>query len=110
MDFVPNHSSDQHPWFLKSVAREEPYTDFYVWRDPKGFDEDGEPIPPNNWVLFTIYYFTISIKPNCCVYKLLKGWYFVHTIVTFSPPPPTLLFANEKIPNNVSGMRTDGLL
>ena len=50
LDFVPNHSSDEHEWFTKSVAKEEPYTDYYVWVDPKGFDEDGKPIPPNNWV------------------------------------------------------------
>ena len=51
MDFVPNHSSDQHQWFLKSVAKEEPYTDYYIWKDPSGFDGNGNPIPPNNWVL-----------------------------------------------------------
>jgi glycosidase len=50
MDFVPNHSSDEHEWFIKSVAREEPYSDYYVWVDPKGVDQDGNPIPPNNWV------------------------------------------------------------
>ena len=49
LDFVPNHSSDEHEWFLKSVAREEPYTDYYVCADPKAFNEDG-PVPPNNWV------------------------------------------------------------
>lgn len=50
MDFVPNHSSDQHEWFQKSINREPDYEDYYVWKDPKGFDEDGNPIPPNNWV------------------------------------------------------------
>ena len=35
MDFVPNHSSNQHEWFLRSEAREEPYTDYYIWRDAK---------------------------------------------------------------------------
>ena len=51
MDFIPNHSSNEHEWFAKSVAREEPYTDYYVWRDPEGFDIlTGNPIPPNNWV------------------------------------------------------------
>ena len=50
MDFVPNHSSDEHEWFQKSVNKEEPYTDFYTWKDPKGYDDDGKPIPPNNWV------------------------------------------------------------
>ena len=50
LDFIPNHSSDQHEWFLKSLKREDPYTDFYVWVDPKGYDENGNPIPPSNWV------------------------------------------------------------
>ena len=50
MDFVPNHSSDQHEWFLKSVKREEPYTDYYVWKNASGVDQNGVPIPPNNWV------------------------------------------------------------
>ena len=50
MDFVPNHSSDQHDWFVQSVAKIEPYTDYYIWKDPSGFDEDGTPLPPNNWV------------------------------------------------------------
>ena len=50
MDFVPNHSSDQHLWFKKSVAREDPFTDFYIWKDPYAIDEEGNKIPPNNWV------------------------------------------------------------
>ena len=50
LDFVPNHSSDEHEWFKKSVAKVEPFTDYYIWLDPKGYDEDGIPIPPNNWV------------------------------------------------------------
>ena len=51
MDFVPNHSSDQHEWFKRSLRREDPYTDYYVWVDPKGFNETtNEPIPPSNWV------------------------------------------------------------
>uniref|UniRef100_A0A182P5V8 alpha-glucosidase n=1 Tax=Anopheles epiroticus TaxID=199890 RepID=A0A182P5V8_9DIPT len=47
LDFVPNHSSDEHEWFKKSVKREQGYEDFYVWQDPKpGTDRE----PPNNWV------------------------------------------------------------
>lgn len=34
MDLVLNHSSDEHPWFLEAKkSRENPYHDFYVWRD-----------------------------------------------------------------------------
>ena len=46
LDFVPNHSSSQHPWFLESrSAKDSPKRDWYVWRDPK---DDGS--PPNNWI------------------------------------------------------------
>ena len=45
MDFVPNHSSDQHPWFVASrAARSSPRRNWYVWRDPA---PGGG--PPNNW-------------------------------------------------------------
>lgn len=50
VDYVINHSSDEHSWFNKSVHRIEPYTDFYVWHDAKGYDKKNNPIPPNNWV------------------------------------------------------------
>lgn len=50
MDMVINHSGDKHPWFTKSVNRQDPYTDYYIWKDPKGYDTNGNPIPPNNWV------------------------------------------------------------
>jgi alpha-glucosidase len=39
MDFVPNHTSDQHAWFVESrSARDNPKRDWYIWRDQ-----------PNNW-------------------------------------------------------------
>lgn len=39
LDFVPNHTSDQHPWFIESRAsRDNPRRDWYIWRDQ-----------PNNW-------------------------------------------------------------
>jgi alpha-glucosidase len=45
VDYVPNHTSDQHPWFLESrSSRDNPRRDWYIWRDPK---PDGS--PPNNW-------------------------------------------------------------
>ena len=45
MDFVPNHTSDRHPWFLESrAAKNNPKRDWYIWRDGK----NGA--PPNNWL------------------------------------------------------------
>lgn len=46
LDFVPNHTSDQHPWFLESRAsRINAKRDWYIWKDAKS---DGS--PPNNWL------------------------------------------------------------
>ncbi|MEM8488042.1 MAG: alpha-amylase family glycosyl hydrolase [Bacteroidota bacterium] len=46
IDFVPNHSSDQHAWFIESrSSRDNPKRDWYVWRDAK---PGGS--PPNNWI------------------------------------------------------------
>jgi alpha-glucosidase len=46
MDFVPNHTSDQHPWFLESrSSRTNPKRDWYIWRDGKASGQ-----PPNNWL------------------------------------------------------------
>jgi alpha-glucosidase len=46
LDFVVNHTSDQHPWFLDSKSsRTSAHRDWYIWRDGKA---PGE--PPNNWV------------------------------------------------------------
>src|SRR5512134_1110757 len=45
IDWVPNHTSDRHPWFSESrSSRENPKRDWYIWRD-------GRPAgrPPNGW-------------------------------------------------------------
>lgn len=46
LDYVPNHTSDQHPWFIESrSSRDNPRRNWYIWRDPA---PDGG--PPNNWL------------------------------------------------------------
>ena len=46
LDYVPNHTSDRHPWFLESrSSRASPKRDWYIWCDAT---PDGS--PPNNWV------------------------------------------------------------
>lgn len=48
IDYVPNHTSERHPWFIESRRnRINPKRDWYIWRDPK---PDGA--PPNNWGSF----------------------------------------------------------
>lgn len=46
LDWVPNHTSDRHPWFIASrSSRDDPKRDWYVWRDRR---PNGE--PPTNWM------------------------------------------------------------
>jgi alpha-glucosidase len=46
LDFVPNHTSIEHPWFRASrSSRRDPKRDWYIWRDPR---PGGG--PPTNWV------------------------------------------------------------
>ncbi len=47
VDLVPNHTSDQHPWFVDArSSRGAPHRDWYFWRDGRGTDQAT---PPNNW-------------------------------------------------------------
>jgi alpha-glucosidase len=53
LDFVVNHTSDQHPWFVDSrSSRTSPKRDWYIWRDGKQDSKgDGQHDgPPNNWI------------------------------------------------------------
>jgi alpha-glucosidase len=46
VDWVPNHSSSEHPWFVESrSSRDNPRRDWYVWHD--GAPDGG---PPNDWL------------------------------------------------------------
>jgi len=49
LDFVVNHTSDEHPWFVDSrSSRTAPKRDWYIWRDGKSVGKDAG--PPNNWI------------------------------------------------------------
>lgn len=73
LDFVPNHSSDQHPWFVESRAsRENPKRDWYIWRDPK---PDGS--PPNNWIS--------DFGGSSWEWDETSGQYYLHTFLTQQP-------------------------
>ncbi|HMK20871.1 MAG TPA: alpha-glucosidase [Terriglobales bacterium] len=46
MDYVINHTSDQHKWFLESrSSKTSPYRNWYIWHDGRGPNQ-----PPNNWI------------------------------------------------------------
>lgn len=49
LDFVPNHSSDENEWFIKSANRTDGYDDYYMWH-PGVNSTNGTLGPPSNWI------------------------------------------------------------
>ncbi len=73
LDLVPNHTSDQHPWFIESrSSRENSKRDWYIWRDPK---PDGG--PPNNWLS--------EFGGSGWKYDELTGQYYYHAFLAQQP-------------------------
>lgn len=73
LDFVPNHSSDEHPWFVESrSSRENPKRDWYIWRDPA---PGGG--PPNNWMSY--------FGGSAWEYDPPTGQYYLHLFVDKQP-------------------------
>jgi alpha-glucosidase len=86
LDFVPNHSSDQHEWFQKSVNKEEGYEDFYVWSDGKPNPDDEQPLLPNNWV---------SVFGGAAwTWNDVRKQYYLHQ---FKPEQPDLNYRNALV-------------
>jgi alpha-glucosidase len=84
VDFVPNHSSDQHPWFIESrSSRDNPKRDWYVWRDGKA---DGE--PPNNWVS------DFKAAGRAWTFDEATGQWYLHS---FLPQQPDLNWENPEV-------------
>ena len=51
LDFVLNHTSDEHPWFIESrKSKLNAYHDYYIWQKPKIID--GIKTYPTNWASF----------------------------------------------------------
>jgi alpha-glucosidase len=105
MDFVINHTSDQHPWFLDSKSsRDSKHRDWYIWRDGK----DGG--PPNNW--------TSTFGGPAWKLDPTTGQYYYHY---FYPEQPDLNWRNPAVKDamfdvtrwwykrGVSGFRLDAV-
>ena len=73
LDFVPNHSSDEHPWFQESrTARDSAKRDWYIWRDPA---PDGS--VPNNW--------KSQAGGPAWTFDEKTGQYYLHTFLAKQP-------------------------
>jgi len=72
LDFVPNHTSDRHPWFVESRAsRSSARRDWYIWRDGR----DGG--PPNNWLS--------EFGGSAWQYDEASGQYYHHAFLASQP-------------------------
>jgi alpha-glucosidase len=85
LDWVPNHTSDQHPWFVASRSgRDDPKRNWYVWRDGA---PDGA--PPNNWrSVFA------SLNSPAWSFDERTGQWYLHS---FTPQQPDLNWENPEV-------------
>ncbi len=90
MDLVVNHTSDEHPLFIESrKSRDNPYRDFYIWRDGK----DGK--EPNNW--------GSCFGGSAWKYDETTDQYYLHL---FSPKQPDLNWDNDAVRERIFDMMT----
>ena len=86
VDLVVNHSSDEHAWFVESrKGRENPYRDYYIWRDG-----DGDGGPPNNYGAF--------FGGSAWTFDERSGQYYLHY---FAAKQPDLNWENPKVREEV---------
>ena len=88
LDFVPNHTSDAHPWFTESrSSRTSPKRDWYLWRDPApNSAAAGHPAPPNNWMS--------NFGGSGWTFDQPTGQYYYHS---FLPEQPDLNWRNPEV-------------
>ncbi len=73
LDLVPNHTSDQHPWFVESrSSRSNPKRDWYIWRDGRTGAE-----PPNNWIS--------EFGGSSWEFDATTGQYYYHAFLKVQP-------------------------
>lgn len=88
MDLVVNHTSDQHPWFVEAKkSQDNPYRDFYIWRDPV----DGH--EPND--------LKSAFSGSAWKFDEKTGQYYLHF---FADQQPDLNWKNPELRNKVYDM------
>lgn len=85
MDLVANHTSDEHPWFVESKkSKDNPYRDYYIWRDPVDGDVPNE--------------LGSNFSGSAWEFDETTGQYYLHF---FSKKQPDLNWENQKVRDEV---------
>jgi alpha-glucosidase len=89
IDWVPNHTSDRHPWFVESrSSRDNPKRDWYVWRDGRGPGQR-----PNNW--------RAAFGGDAWTWDEATGQWYLHL---FLPQQPDLNWRNPGLVEAMHGV------
>ena len=92
LDLVINHTSDEHPWFKESCkGKDNPYSDYYIWRDP--IFKGEKRLPPNNWFS--------QFEGLAWEYNENRGQYYLHV---FARKQPDLNMDNPKVREEVKSI------
>ena len=99
LDFVPNHTSDQHNWFIESLKGTDGgiYEDYYVWQDglPNPAPGNSTNLPPNNW---------LSVFSGAAwTYNEGRKQYYLHQ---FAKEQPDLNFRNPRVVEEMKNVLT----
>lgn len=86
LDFVPNHTSDEHDWFKQSKAGIEEFKDFYIWHPGRPNPVGGRPLPPNNWLS--------NFRGSAWQWDEDRREYYYHA---FTKEQPDLNYRNPKV-------------
>ncbi|MFS0661348.1 alpha-glucosidase [Niallia alba] len=88
MDLVVNHTSDQHPWFIEAKkSKDNPYRDYYIWRDPVNGQEPNE--------------LNSNFGGSAWEYDESTGQYYLHF---YSKQQPDLNWENEEMKQSIWDM------
>ncbi|XP_053685971.1 maltase A3-like [Sabethes cyaneus] len=108
LDFVPNHTSNLHEWFIKSERREPGYEDYYIWDAGLPNPTGGRNLPPSNWIA--------EFRGSAWQWSEIRQQYYLHQ---YTVEQPDLNYRNPKVvqemkdvlrfwmDNGINGFRID---
>ncbi len=89
LDFPINHVSNAHPWFIESASsRTNPKADWFVWKDPIGYDVNSNPLPPDAASVSLIF------GGSAWEYSATRGQFYYHF---FHKAMPDLNYDNPDV-------------